>query len=160
MDIKVNQESGHTSLEYNVIGGIFDFYFLAGSCTTSLFRALTAYEPSPLGPSPTEVAQQYSQIVGGPAEVPFWTLGFHQCRYGYTDYLNVADVVQNYSRAGIPLEVRLRLLQLSVNDERTLIIAAPLPQTMWTDIDLYFQRWTFTNDPQYFPLNEMQLLVR
>ncbi|KAF8318802.1 hypothetical protein DL93DRAFT_2124857 [Clavulina sp. PMI_390] len=116
MDIKINQENGHTTLEYNVIGGILDLYFIAG-------------------PSPVQVAQQYSEIVGTPAEVGYWALGFHQCRYGYTDYLDVAEVVQNYSRAGIPLE------------------------TMWTDIDFYYQRWTFTNDPQYFPLNEMQLLI-
>jgi alpha-glucosidase len=31
MDIKINQEAtGNTSIEYNVIGGIFDFYFIAG----------------------------------------------------------------------------------------------------------------------------------
>ena len=37
-----------------------------------------------LGPSPTEVANQYAQIVGTPAEVQYWSLGLHQCRYGYT----------------------------------------------------------------------------
>lgn len=35
---------------------------------------------------------------------PFWGLGFHQCRYGYQDAYNVAEVVSNYSVAGIPLE--------------------------------------------------------
>lgn len=44
-----------------------DFYFLAGSET-----------------DPTEVARQYAEVVGLPAEVPYWSLGFHQCRYGYT----------------------------------------------------------------------------
>lgn len=58
-----------------------------------------------IGSSPTDVAKQYAQIVGTPAEVAYWTLGFHQCRYGYTDYLDVAAVVRNYTLAGIPLEV-------------------------------------------------------
>ncbi|KAH9930888.1 glycosyl hydrolases family 31-domain-containing protein [Fomitopsis serialis] len=49
------------SLEYDVIGGVLDFYFLAGSETD-------------------------------PTEVPYWSFGFHQCRYGYTDYVEVANV--------------------------------------------------------------------
>ncbi|KAG8875707.1 hypothetical protein FRB97_004788 [Tulasnella sp. 331] len=110
----VNLENG--SLEYNVIGGVFDLYFLAG-------------------PAPVTVAQQYATLVGLPAEVPYWTLGFHQCRYGYTDYVDVSQVVTNYSAAGIPLE------------------------TMWTDIDYMYKRWTFTNDPQYFPTEKMQEIV-
>lgn len=57
-------------------------------------------------------------------------LGFHQCRYGYTDYVDVSQVITNYSSAGIPLE------------------------TMWTDIDYMYKRRTFTNDPDYFPLEK------
>ena len=67
MDIKLNDsDPGGPSLEYNVIGGIIDFYFLAGSET-----------------DPTEVARQYAALVGLPAEVPYWSFGFHQCRFGY-----------------------------------------------------------------------------
>ena len=68
MDIKINQDSGAAaaSLEYNVIGGVIDFYFLAGSTS-----------------DPIEVSRQYAQVVGTPAEVPYWSFGFHQCRYGY-----------------------------------------------------------------------------
>ena len=62
MDVKLT----NGSLEYNIIGGVLDFYFLAGSTS-----------------DPTAVSQQYAEIVGTPAEVPYWSFGFHQCRYGY-----------------------------------------------------------------------------
>jgi alpha-glucosidase len=66
MDVKIRGDDAGASLEYNVIGGVFDFYFLAGSET-----------------DPAEVSRQYAQVVGTPAEVPYWSFGFHQCRYGY-----------------------------------------------------------------------------
>ena len=66
MDIKLMREGSVNTLEYNVIGGVLDFYFLAGSET-----------------DPAEVARQYAQVVGTPAEVPYWSFGLHQCRYGY-----------------------------------------------------------------------------
>ena len=67
MDIKLTEDdSGTSTLEYNVIGGILDFYFFAGSET-----------------DPTEVARQYAEVAGLPAEVPYWSFGFHQCRFGY-----------------------------------------------------------------------------
>lgn len=140
MDIKINdtENSDLTTLEYNAIGGILDFYFLAGSES-----------------DPSEVARQYAEIVGNPAEMPYWSFGFHQCRYNYkgdlgktkislmdmvlilfrTDFVNIAEVITNYSKAGIPLE------------------------TMWTDIDYMYKRWIFTNDPQYFPTNRMREIV-
>ncbi|EGN96446.1 glycoside hydrolase family 31 protein [Serpula lacrymans var. lacrymans S7.3] len=120
MDIKINdtEAGGNTTLEYNVIGGVFDLYFLAGSET-----------------DPTEVAKQYAQVVGTPAEVPYWSFGLHQCRFGYTDYIDVANVILNYSTAEIPLE------------------------TMWTDIDYMYKRRIFTTDPDYFPVERMREIV-
>lgn len=87
MDIKINDSDGQY-LEYNTLGGVFDFYFVAG-------------------PSPVDVSQQISEVVGKPAMMAYWTFGFHQCRYGYRDVYQVAEVVYNYSQANIPLEVRV-----------------------------------------------------
>ncbi|KAJ6780753.1 hypothetical protein PWT90_04628 [Aphanocladium album] len=86
MDIRIDSDKdGHQYLEYNTIGGIFDFYFLAG-------------------PSPIEVSKQYAQVAGLPALTPYSGLGLHQCRWGYATIDEVAEVVANYSAAKIPLE--------------------------------------------------------
>lgn len=77
--------TGGQYLEYNTLGGVFDFYFVAG-------------------PSPIETAQQIAEVVGLPANIPYAGLGFHQCRYGYRDIYEVAAVVYNYSQANIALE--------------------------------------------------------
>lgn len=117
MDILINntKETGQY-LEYNTLGGVLDFWFFAG-------------------PSPIEVVQQYAEVAGLPAFQPYWGLGLHQCRYGYQDAFEVAEVVYNYSQAGIPLE------------------------TMWTDIDYMDRRRVFSLDPERYPLNKMQALV-
>ncbi|KAI1758951.1 glycoside hydrolase family 31 protein [Hypoxylon sp. FL1150] len=117
MNININQtDEGEQFLEYNIIGGILDFYFLAG-------------------PSPSDVSQQYAEVVGLPAMMSYWTFGFHQCKYGYWDVNMVAEVVANYSAANIPLE------------------------TMWSDIDYMDLRQVFTTDPERFPLDKMRELA-
>ncbi|PHH79053.1 hypothetical protein CDD83_3898 [Cordyceps sp. RAO-2017] len=117
MDVVINKTAdGEQYLEYNTLGGVLDFWFIDG-------------------PSPVEVAREYADIVGKPAMQPYWSLGFHQCRYGYQDAYEVAEVVQNYSRANIPLE------------------------TMWTDIDYMDRRRVFSLDPDRYPLEKMRALV-
>ena len=117
MDVVIDKDQAGTQyLEYNTLGGVLDFWFFAG-------------------PSPVEVARQYAEVAGLPAMMPYWSLGFHQCRYGYQDAFEVAEVVHNYSVAGIPL------------------------QAMWTDIDYMDRRRGFSLDPQRSPKDMMRGLV-
>ncbi|VBB80785.1 Putative Glycoside Hydrolase Family 31 [Podospora comata] len=118
MDVKLGtSDQGQQFLEYNVIGGVFDFYFLAG-------------------PTPRDVSKQYAEVVGLPSFVPYWVLGFHQCKYGYESVDEVRQVVDTYAAAGIPLE------------------------TMWGDIDYMSDHQDFTTDGSRYPLEKVRQLVQ
>lgn len=52
MNYKIDDTDGQ-HLEYDLTGGVLDFYFLAG-------------------PTPVEVSQQYSEVVGKSVMMPYW----------------------------------------------------------------------------------------
>lgn len=75
-----------SKLSFRLTGGMIDLFLLRG-------------------PSPLDVIDQLTQVVGRPAMVPYWSLGWQQCKFGYKNVWEVEEVVENYTHAGIPLEV-------------------------------------------------------
>lgn len=81
------------------------------------------------GDSMLDVVKSYHSFVAGkPYMPPYWSLGTHQCRWGYHTLSVIEEVVANYTAAGIPLEV------------------------MWSDIDYMDKFRVFTTDPQRYPM--------
>ena len=114
MDVILSPDGG--SISFNTIGGIIDLYVM-------------------VGPTPIDVVMELTSIIGRPAMMPYWSLGFHNCKWGYTDLNEVRAVVANYSKAGIPLD------------------------TQWLDIDYMNEYMDFTVDPIDFPSDEMKEFI-
>ncbi|RWS01075.1 lysosomal alpha-glucosidase-like protein, partial [Dinothrombium tinctorium] len=92
------------TLTYRTVGGDLDFFFF-------------------LGPKPDDVTSQYTSIVGRPLMLPYWTLGFHLCRYDYGSTNATRIAWKRTIDAGIPLDGQ------------------------WNDIDYMENRKDFTYDP-------------
>jgi len=105
-----------SSLTFTTIGGIIDLYIF-------------------VGPTPSEVISQYLSIVGLPTMMPYWSLGFHNCKYGYESLEQVEQVVANYTAANIPLD------------------------TQWMDIDYMQSYRDFTIDSTNFVASDVKSFV-
>uniref|UniRef100_A0A7N5JPE2 Maltase-glucoamylase n=1 Tax=Ailuropoda melanoleuca TaxID=9646 RepID=A0A7N5JPE2_AILME len=106
------------ALTYRTIGGILDFYVF-------------------LGPTPELVTQQYTEMIGRPVMVPYWSLGFQLCRYGYENDSEIASLYDEMVAAQIPYDVQ------------------------YSDIDYMERQLDFTLSPKFmgFPalINRMKL---
>ncbi|KAJ8305351.1 hypothetical protein KUTeg_015896 [Tegillarca granosa] len=74
-------------LTYRTIGGILDFYVF-------------------MGPTPENVVQKYTEVIGRPFMPPYWALGFQLCRYGYKDIDDLKGAVSRTKQYGIPHDVQ------------------------------------------------------
>lgn len=52
---------------------------------------------------PAKSLRTYSELTGRPPLPPKWSLGYHQCRWGYKNADQVRDVVQGFKERDLPL---------------------------------------------------------
>lgn len=99
-------------ITWRALGGNIDLYFYAG-------------------PTQVEVTKQYQlSTIGLPAMQQYWTFGFHQCRWGYRNWTELQQIVDEMERFEIPMD------------------------TIWSDIDYMNQYRDFTNDENTHPIEE------
>jgi alpha-glucosidase len=121
-------------VEYRMLGGTLDFYFFSG-------------------PSPAEVVEQYSAVVGKPTWQPLWGFGFHLCRWGYNGTNATREAVDKMRAADIPLEGQY--LAFGTRPYSLIYITV-----MWNDIDLYHAYRDFTTDPIAFPADDHREFIQ
>ncbi|XP_063907237.1 neutral alpha-glucosidase AB-like [Zophobas morio] len=73
-----------------------DAFFMADSGALDLFIFL--------GPSPVDVVRQYTSLTGVAHLPPIWTLGYHQCRWGYADQQDVQTVIAEMDANDFPID--------------------------------------------------------
>lgn len=73
------------SLIFKMIGGRIDLYFFAG-------------------PTPDQVIEQYTRIIGRPPLIEPKFFGLHQSRYGYRTLDHWKAVVEGFDRHQLPLD--------------------------------------------------------
>jgi len=95
------------AITYRTIGGILDFYIF-------------------MGPYPEDVIKQYTEVIGRPTMPPYWSLGFHLCRWGYGNLDNMKKIRTAMNTHKIPQDVQ------------------------WNDIDYMHDHLDFTYDEKNF----------
>ena len=55
--------------------------------------------------TPAELNRRLAELTGFPMRVPLWSLGFHQSRWGYREQTEIAELVNEFRRRQIPLDV-------------------------------------------------------
>ena len=95
------------SVTLRAMGGIFDIYFF-------------------LGPTPLSVTKQLTDVIGKPFLPPYWSIGFHLCRYGYKSTEDTRATFSRNWEKGLPMDVQ------------------------WQDIDYMDQKLIFTIDSDKF----------
>ena len=107
LDIDINNFSHY--LRHLTIGGIINYYITLGDTA----------EESILG---------LHTIYGHPAIPPFWGLGWHQCRWGYSNTGVLKEIRQKYFENDIPLDA------------------------LWTDIDMMDNKRNFILNGDFYDI--------
>ena len=83
-------------------------------------------------PEPLTIIQSFQKFIAKPLIPPQWSLGWHQCRWGYNDTAKMRAVVQSYKDEELPLDA------------------------MWNDIDYLkdYRSFTYNKDFGFADLGE------
>ncbi|XP_053392914.1 lysosomal alpha-glucosidase-like isoform X2 [Mercenaria mercenaria] len=95
------------ALTYRTTGGVLDFFVFTG-------------------PTPDNVVQQYTELIGRPFMPPYWALGFHLCRWKYGGIDGMKKVIKRMRDAKMPFD------------------------TQWNDIDYMRKHLDWTYDTKTF----------
>ena len=102
-----NNTKFNTNLEHRTIGGIIDYYITIGATAD-------------------EAIANIHKVIGRPTIPPFWALGWHHCKWGYTKAEDIYQVYQGYQKYSIPID------------------------TFWADIDMLYLKRNFQYDKGNF----------
>ena len=106
-DVQIRKKETETILSHKTIGGIIDYYIIVDN-------------------SPENVIKDIHYLIGIPIMPPYWSLGNHQCRWGFNNFETFKNVYENYKLKKIPIDA------------------------MWTDIDAMKNFQIFTvNDNEF-----------
>ena len=72
-------------LEHLTIGGVIDYFIT-------------------LNNNPEQALISLHEIIGHPTMPPFWSLGFHQCRWGYYSDKDIRNIYENYIAYELPID--------------------------------------------------------
>lgn len=100
------------SVRFRVAGGIIDVVLFLG------------------GDTPESAIEQYHDYIGHWALMPFWSLGNHQSRWGYTHLTTLKEKVRRFREIDAPIDV------------------------IWSDLDYMIDKEDFTINSQKFPYDE------
>ena len=114
MEIQIR---GDKTLKYQVTGGILDFHIFVGS------------------KDPEAVIEKYHEYLGKWTIPPFWSMGYHQSRWGYANVSDLTNTLQGYKDNNIPLDV------------------------IWSDIDYMIDYLDFTIDETRFPIDGLKSML-
>ena len=107
-DIQIKKkEKDNVVLTHKTIGGIIDYYIIVDN-------------------SPENVLRDIHFLIGKPILPPFWSLGHHQCRWGYHNFNEFKNVYETYKLKNISIDA------------------------MWIDIDAMDKYLIFTLDKNKF----------
>ena len=72
-------------IEHRTIGGVIDYYLT-------------------INDTPDKALISLHDIIGHPILPPYWSLGFHQCRFGYHSTQDIKNVYKNYIAHELPID--------------------------------------------------------